>query len=63
MERVLGLFCETTRIEHGERMADTTALIYGRNRRASLRFFWIAVAVCVVTATTFFVRAGPYDGS
>lgn len=32
------------------------AVIYGRDKRVSIRFFWIAVAICIVTSVIFFIR-------
>lgn len=37
-------------------MVDMDAVIYGRDKRVSIRFFWIAVAIYIVTSTIFFIR-------
>jgi hypothetical protein len=52
----------TTRTERERQMVNTDAAIYGRNRRASVRFFWVAVAVFVGASAAFFVRTGLADG-
>ena len=44
-------------------MAGIDGTIYGRNGRTSIRFFWIAVAVCLVAVTAFFAQVELSDSS